>query len=157
MAEVDRNVFVIFGGTGDLARRKLIPALYDLITSQGIADRCIRVGVASRDLDDDDYRALTRAALKDMVSDGDGLRAWCDENVFYQRLGRGFGTFEALGARIELIHEQPFVLEAHDVVFSADFSWESVKWRCAMQNIESGEIENRRTAALANHRLGQIA
>ena len=101
MAEVDRNVFVIFGGTGDLARRKLIPALYDLISSRGIADRCVLVGVASGDLGDDDYRALTRAALTDMVSDGDGLRAWCDENVFYQRLGRGFGSFEELSSRIE--------------------------------------------------------
>jgi glucose-6-phosphate 1-dehydrogenase len=103
VAEVDRNVFVIFGGTGDLARRKLIPALYDLITFQGIASECILLGVASRDLDDDDYRALTRDALRDAGTSDTGLEAWCDENVFYQRLGRGFGSFEALRARIEAI------------------------------------------------------
>jgi glucose-6-phosphate 1-dehydrogenase len=106
LAEVDRNVFVIFGGTGDLARRKLIPALYDLITSQGAADRCILLGVASRDLDDDDYRAWTRGALRDMGIDDDGLKPWCDENVFYQRLGRGFGSFDALRSRIESIEAQ---------------------------------------------------
>jgi glucose-6-phosphate 1-dehydrogenase len=106
LAEVDRNVFVIFGGTGDLARRKLIPALYGLITSQNLLDRCILVGVASRDLDDDDYRALTRDALKDRGIDDEGLKAWCDENVFYQRLGRGFGSFEELRTRIELIETE---------------------------------------------------
>ena len=38
--EIDRHVFVIFGGTGDLARRKLIPSLNRLNTENGIADRC---------------------------------------------------------------------------------------------------------------------
>ena len=63
--EIDRHVFVIFGGTGDLARRKLIPSLYRLITENGIADRCILLGVALSELDDDAYRAWTRAALKE--------------------------------------------------------------------------------------------
>ena len=62
-AEVDRHVFVIFGGTGDLARRKLIPSLYRLITENDVADRCILLGVASGDLDDDTYRAWAREAL----------------------------------------------------------------------------------------------
>ena len=31
MTEVDRHLFVIFGGMGDLARRKLIPSLQRLI------------------------------------------------------------------------------------------------------------------------------
>jgi glucose-6-phosphate 1-dehydrogenase len=106
LAEVDRNVFVIFGGTGDLARRKLIPALYDLIRSHGIGTRCVLLGVASRDLDDDDYRTWVKDALRDMGIDDADLRAWCDENVFYQRLGRGFGTFESLGARLELIEAE---------------------------------------------------
>lgn len=106
MTGVERNVFVIFGGTGDLARRKLIPGLYDLLTSQGIADQCILLGVASRDFDDDDYRTWTRGALRDMGAADAGLKAWCDENVFYQRLGRGFGSFEALHARVESIESE---------------------------------------------------
>ena len=103
LADVDRNVFVIFGGTGDLARRKLIPALYDLITYHDISSECILLGVASRDLDDDDYRALTGDALRDAGNSDAGLEAWCEENVFYQRLGRGFGSFEELSTRIESI------------------------------------------------------
>jgi glucose-6-phosphate 1-dehydrogenase len=103
MIEIDPHVFVIFGGTGDLARRKLIPALFEVITRDGLAGRCIIVGVASRDLDDDDYRAWTRAALRDMGLDNSDLESWDDESVFYQRLGRGFGTFERLRSRIESI------------------------------------------------------
>jgi len=103
--EIDRHVFVIFGGTGDLARRKLIPSLYRLITENGIADRCVLLGVAPGDLDDDAYRAWTRAALKQTGVNDDDLEAWCDDNVFYQTLDRDPGSYERLRDRIETIEE----------------------------------------------------
>ena len=101
--EIDRHVFVIFGGTGDLARRKLIPSLYRLITENGIADRCVLLGVALSELDDDGYRAWTRAALEETGLDGDDFQAWCDSNVFYQTLDRDPGSYESLAHRIEAI------------------------------------------------------
>jgi len=101
--EVDRHVFAIFGGTGDLARRKLIPSLYRLITENHVADRCILLGVATRELDDDAYRAWTRDALRDTGLSDTDLEAWCDDNVFYQKLGRDPGSYEELRRRIESI------------------------------------------------------
>ena len=65
MSDDNRHLFVIFGGTGDLARRKLIPSIYALITETEIGNNCVILGVGSRDMDDDDYRAWTRDALKD--------------------------------------------------------------------------------------------
>ena len=103
--EIDRHVFVIFGGTGDLARRKLIPSLYRLITENGIADRCILLGVAPSDLDDDAYWAWTRAALKETGLNDDDLEAWCDDNVFYQTLGPASGSYERVRSRIEAMEE----------------------------------------------------
>jgi len=102
VATVDRHLFVIFGGTGDLARRKLIPSLYRLITENDIADRCIVLGVAPSDLDDDAYRAWARDAL--VASGGeDDLEAWCDDNVYFQRIGRDAGSYDRLRRRIEEI------------------------------------------------------
>ncbi|MEA3502374.1 MAG: glucose-6-phosphate dehydrogenase, partial [Actinomycetota bacterium] len=101
--EVDRHIFVIFGGTGDLARRKLIPSLYRLITENDVADRCVLLGVATGDLDDDEYRAWTRDALRDIGLGDADLEAWCDDNVFYEQLGRGLGSYEELRLRIESI------------------------------------------------------
>jgi glucose-6-phosphate 1-dehydrogenase len=101
--EVDRHVFVIFGGTGDLARRKLIPSLYRLITENGIADRCILLGVAPGEFDDDAYRAWTRDALRDTGLGDADLEAWCDDNVFYQTLGRDSESYGQLRRRIESI------------------------------------------------------
>jgi glucose-6-phosphate 1-dehydrogenase len=101
--EVDRHIFVIFGGTGDLARRKLIPSLYRLITENDIADRCVLLGVAPGELDDDAYRAWTRDALRDTGLSNTDLEAWCDDNVFYQTLGRDPGSYGQLRRRIESI------------------------------------------------------
>ena len=109
--EIDRHVFVIFGGTGDLARRKLIPSLYRLITENGIADRCILLGVAPGELDDDAYRAWTRDALGDTgLSDAD-LEAWCDTTSTTRRLGaapsrmRSFAAGSSRSSPIEISRE----------------------------------------------------
>ena len=54
---------VVFGGTGDLAQRKIIPALYDL-TARGLmpARRAI-LGTSRRDVPEEDYRARMREAV----------------------------------------------------------------------------------------------
>jgi glucose-6-phosphate 1-dehydrogenase len=52
---------VLFGATGDLARRKLLPALYWLAVA-GRAPASV-VGVARSDLDDEAFRAHARAAV----------------------------------------------------------------------------------------------
>jgi len=56
----DSCLVVIFGGTGDLTRRKLIPALYDL-ACVGCTSRNFEVlGVGRSKLSDDDFRARLR-------------------------------------------------------------------------------------------------
>ena len=55
--------FTVFGGTGDLALRKLLPALYHRdLEGQLPADYRI-LGVSRSDLDDAGWRAEVRAAL----------------------------------------------------------------------------------------------
>jgi glucose-6-phosphate 1-dehydrogenase len=106
VAQIEPHVFVIFGGTGDLARRKLIPALFRLISDNAIADRCIVLGVAPTDLDDDAYRSWTRDALADSgIGDGEAT-SWCDGNVYYQTLDGSSGSYERLSLRIEAIEAE---------------------------------------------------
>jgi glucose-6-phosphate 1-dehydrogenase len=61
------QVVVLFGATGDLARRKLLPGLYHLSTS-GFIPHCRIIGVSLDDIDADAFRALTRAALDEFFS-----------------------------------------------------------------------------------------
>ncbi len=49
-------IFVLFGVTGDLARRKIAPALYNLQRSGMLNERTVVVGVARRTLSDDAFR-----------------------------------------------------------------------------------------------------
>ena len=57
-------VIVIFGATGDLTQRKLVPGLYSLATQQLLPPETAIVGVARRDIGDDEFRAQMRAGVE---------------------------------------------------------------------------------------------
>ena len=57
---VDPFDLVIFGGTGDLARRKILPALFRRFCAGQLPETARIVGVARADLSGDAYRALLR-------------------------------------------------------------------------------------------------
>jgi glucose-6-phosphate 1-dehydrogenase len=66
--------FTVFGGTGDLALRKLLPALYHRDLEGQLPTEYRVLGVSRSDLDDDGWREEVRAALSTYVADDD-LRA----------------------------------------------------------------------------------
>ncbi len=57
-------VVVIFGATGDLTRRKLVPALYSLAHERQLPPNFALVGVARRDWSDDDFRREMRTGVE---------------------------------------------------------------------------------------------
>ena len=59
--------FVIFGGTGDLAERKLLPALYHRQQAGQFSEPTRIIGASRSRMSDDEYRAYARAALIDHV------------------------------------------------------------------------------------------
>ena len=59
------TTLVIFGATGDLARRKLLPALYNLAHEGALPERFHLVGVARREKAHEDYRAECMQAIRD--------------------------------------------------------------------------------------------
>ena len=56
------QVIVLVGATGDLARRKLLPGLFHLLTA-GFIPNCRIIGVSLDELDIAGFRAVARAAL----------------------------------------------------------------------------------------------
>ncbi len=63
--------FVVFGGTGDLALRKLLPALYRRDVEGQLPDDTRIIGVSRAELDDEAYRAEVRSALSAHVEASD--------------------------------------------------------------------------------------
>src|SRR5437868_4663843 len=54
---------VIFGASGDLAQRKLLPALYNLMLDGLLPERCAVLGIGRTPLDDAGYRKMARKAV----------------------------------------------------------------------------------------------
>jgi glucose-6-phosphate 1-dehydrogenase len=61
---VHPTALVIFGGTGDLAHRKLLPALYNLAHEGALPERFELVGVARRDQPDEDFAQMARESIE---------------------------------------------------------------------------------------------
>ena len=55
---------VVFGVTGDLARKKLIPAVYDLANRGLLPPSFVLLGFARRDWGDGDFESLARASAE---------------------------------------------------------------------------------------------
>lgn len=109
--ENQSSLFVIFGGTGDLAQRKLLPALYELLRSNDWEHDFQILAVArDEDLGDDGFRKMAREALEEFLSDKDedgdpDLKAWCDECLHYQAAQSG-EDYPEVAKRIEEIEKK---------------------------------------------------
>src|SRR4029077_19003574 len=60
----DPSTLVLFGATGDLAHRKVIPALYQLWRTNLLPHEFMLVAVAARPFSDESFRAAVHAALE---------------------------------------------------------------------------------------------
>ena len=69
----DAMTVVIFGATGDLSKRRLIPALYHLQEAGYLPDRYAVVGFSRTDMTDVAYRESMLKALQEQVKDGANL------------------------------------------------------------------------------------
>ena len=76
------HVIVLFGATGDLARRKLLPGLFRLAQA-ALMPECRIVGTSLDDLDTHGFRAFARCALDDFAQHGVPDDAW---DAFASRL-----------------------------------------------------------------------
>ena len=66
---------VIFGGTGDLAQRKILPALYRRFRAGQIPQGARVIGAARAVLDRDGWRQFVSGALDEYLGQDEGQRA----------------------------------------------------------------------------------
>ena len=103
MPDVEPHLFVIFGGTGDLAESKLIPSLYRLVAGEGAADRSVVLGVSRHDIGDEAYRKWTLDALEAGGLSGDAVASWCESCVYQQQISDRPEDYLKLRERVEAI------------------------------------------------------
>ena len=98
---------VIFGATGDLAHRKLLPALYNLAHEGQLPERFEMIGVGRRDQEHDDFRhAVTdsierysrrepdRNVLEGLLDDMRYVQGQFDDDAVYAELERTLTEFD---------------------------------------------------------------
>ena len=64
MNKNNNHIFVIFGASGDLTKRKLLPAIYNLYLYDQLPDKFAVVGTARTNMTDDEFRNLIINAIK---------------------------------------------------------------------------------------------
>src|SRR3954449_3031350 len=61
---VHPTTLVIFGGTGDLAQRKLLPAIYNLAHEGQLPERFNLIASARREQPHDEYQKMARESIE---------------------------------------------------------------------------------------------
>ncbi len=101
---VDPFDLVIFGGTGDLARRKILPSLFRRMADGQMPPEARIIGAARTDLDDDAYREMVRVALEEFVPEAERAPDTVDRfiaAVGYQQVdAMGSGGWSDLAERL---------------------------------------------------------
>lgn len=83
----DPVTFVIFGATGDLTQRKLLPALYTLFEEGALSQTFRIIGFARREHDDASFCKLMKAALKKhcrIPTDEASLDSFCSHLSYHR-------------------------------------------------------------------------
>ncbi|MGI9015262.1 MAG: glucose-6-phosphate dehydrogenase [Phycisphaerales bacterium] len=78
----DPSVIVIFGASGDLTSRKLIPALYEMAQAGLLPDRTVVLGFSRSEMNDDAWRADLEPSVREFARSFDA-DSW---NAFAKRL-----------------------------------------------------------------------
>lgn len=74
------TILVLFGATGDLASKKIIPALYELHKAGKLSNEFNIVGFARRFSDDNEYKEY----VKSLLEDGKDLESFLNRIKFHQ-------------------------------------------------------------------------
>ena len=105
---VPPTTLVIFGATGDLSRRKLLPALYNLAHEGALPGRFHLIGVSRSELSDEDFRDQAVESVREfsrrepdedvlerLFAEARYVAGTFDEPDLYERLDDALGGFDA--------------------------------------------------------------
>jgi glucose-6-phosphate 1-dehydrogenase len=101
MKKPEPHILVIFGASGDLTKRKLIPALFELYEQHLLPEKFAVLGVSRTELTDPEFREKMSEFLPAPSRNGEQSRLFL-ETLFYQPLETSSSTgYPLLKARLE--------------------------------------------------------
>ena len=103
------TILTIFGGTGDLTNRKLVPALYNLLSDDYLPDNFKVIGASRTKLSDQEFADRLYESVKKYSRSGLDEEKWqrFAKNIYYQPLnGQNFDDFLLLKDRFASIENE---------------------------------------------------
>ena len=103
-------ILVIFGATGDLTHRKLLPALYNLALEHPLPPQFTVLGCARRPFRDDDFRQQAEASIKEFSRTqpiNTGVWESFSKGLFYQQVRfDNLDDYKALATRLSQLNDE---------------------------------------------------
>lgn len=102
----ESHILVIFGASGDLTKRKLIPALYELHTQELLPEKMAVLGVSRTGLSDTEFREKMKEFLSVGAHNEKDIEAFL-EHLFYQTLSTADSSeYPVLKSRLEQLGKE---------------------------------------------------
>ena len=118
-SKVKPFVMVIFGGTGDLSKRKLLPTLLHIFKEGELPSKFAILGIARSTMDDDQYRNLVKEAIQESGEEPLEENGWAgfSRHLFYLSadIGQDEG-YRSLCKKIEQLFGQ-MAGDSRDVIY----------------------------------------
>jgi glucose-6-phosphate 1-dehydrogenase len=98
----EKHLIILFGATGDLARRKLLPGIMHLLTS-GLVSESRLIGVDLDEFDDESFRESARKACQEFKTRPLTDEQWkaFEPNLYYVNVKAGAAALSAKAAELE--------------------------------------------------------
>ncbi|MBN1392248.1 MAG: glucose-6-phosphate dehydrogenase [Sedimentisphaerales bacterium] len=96
------NAMVVFGASGDLAHRKLIPSIFNLFAQDLLDERFYLLGCGRKELTDEDFRRIAREAIRESRTDETvkDLDAFAEKLYYVEGDYDGAAFYENIKARL---------------------------------------------------------
>ena len=104
------QAIVIFGASGDLTRRKLLPAFFHLYLEGMLPERFAIVGYARTEFTEEEFREHARDAVKEFGKRSPDGEVWMD---FAKHLRYVSGEFSDAGAMDHVVEDLKGVDDSH--------------------------------------------
>lgn len=104
----DSHIFVIFGASGDLTKRKLVPALYSLFVQKLLPEKFALMGVSRTKYSDDEFRKIMQQGIDEFneIDDSSRIDEFVKKLFYTNIMFDDVETYQSLKKRLDNIRSE---------------------------------------------------
>lgn len=103
MDRPENQILIIFGASGDLAKRKLLPALYELYADQLLPEKFAILGIGRTSYDDESFRSYINESLQEFAEKFNGDKKFIGMLHYLAMDPSGEQEYEGLATKLEQV------------------------------------------------------